>query len=95
MLAIPGPPDSDPRWSLELSGGATTDLGCYALSTARALGGWIGAGSPDIVSVDADLKAPEMDAAMRVDLAYAGGVTGSCIWNMNATDSEADVVSGR
>jgi hypothetical protein len=26
-LSIPGPPDSDPRWSLELGGGATMDLG--------------------------------------------------------------------
>jgi predicted dehydrogenase len=31
-LTIPAPPDSDPRWSLELAGGATMDLGCYVLN---------------------------------------------------------------
>jgi predicted dehydrogenase len=61
------------------------DLGCYVLSAARAFGGWIG-GGPEIVSVDADLKAPEMDAAMRVELAYPGGTAGSCVWDMNADD---------
>jgi predicted dehydrogenase len=27
-LSIPSPPEADPRWSLELAGGATMDLGC-------------------------------------------------------------------
>ncbi len=84
-LAIPGPPDTDPRWSRELAGGATMDLGCYVLSAARAFGRWIG-GEPEIVDLDVTLKAPEIDAAMRVQLAYPGGVTGHCVWNMNATD---------
>ena len=83
VLAIPGPPDSDPRWSLDLAGGSTMDLGCYVLSAAREFGTWIG-GEPGIASVDATLKAPEVDAAMRVELAYPGGVTGICVWDMNA-----------
>jgi predicted dehydrogenase len=28
VLTIPAPPDTDPRWSLQLAGGATMDLGC-------------------------------------------------------------------
>jgi predicted dehydrogenase len=86
VLSIPGPPDTDPRWSLDLAGGAAMDLGCYVLSAARAFGGWIGAGSPEITSVDVDLKAPEMDAGMRVELAYSGGVSGRAVWDMNSTD---------
>lgn len=85
VLAIPGPPDGDPRWSLELAGGATMDLGCYVLSAAREFGKWVG-GAPEITSVEATLKAPEMDAAMTVGLAYPGGVTGRCVWDMNAAD---------
>lgn len=52
VLATPPPPDTDPRWSWELSGGATIDRGCYVLDAARSLGSWIGA-APRVVSVDA------------------------------------------
>lgn len=84
-LAIPGPPATDPRWSLELAGGATMDLGCYVLNAARHLGRWIDA-DPEIVSVDARLRAPELDSAMRVELTYLGGVTASAVWDMEAEE---------
>lgn len=38
VLTIPAPPDADPRWSRELAGGATMDLGCYVLDAGRQLG---------------------------------------------------------
>ena len=41
-LSIPSPPDGDPRWQLELAGGATMDLGCYVLNAARQFGRWVG-----------------------------------------------------
>ena len=37
-MAMPEPSDSDPRWSLELGGGALMDLGCYGLHVMRQLG---------------------------------------------------------
>lgn len=83
VLTIPAPPQGDPRWSPELAGGATMDLGCYVLDAARQLGAWIGA-APQIVSAVATLRAPEVDASMRVELAYPGGVTGHCVWDMDA-----------
>ena len=83
VLVTPAPLDTDPRWSTELAGGATMDLGCYVLDAARQLGLWIEA-APQIVNVDATLRAPEMDASMRVELAYPGGVTGHCVWDMDA-----------
>jgi predicted dehydrogenase len=85
VLAIPAPPDTDPRWSLELSGGATMDLGCYVLDAARQFGLWIDA-APEIVSLDATLWAPEVDASMRVELAYPNGVTGHWVWDMDAEE---------
>jgi predicted dehydrogenase len=85
VLTIPAPPDTDPRWSLELAGGATMDLGCYVLDAARLFGLWIEA-PPEVVSVDATLWSPEVDASMRVELAYPGGVTGHCVWDMDAED---------
>lgn len=37
------PDAADPRWSLELAGGALMELGCYGLHVMRMLGGWLGA----------------------------------------------------
>jgi predicted dehydrogenase len=82
-LSIPAPPDSDPRWSLELGGGATMDLGCYVLNAARQFGRWLDQ-KPSVVSAEATLKNPDVDAAMWVELAYPGGIRGRLHWNMNA-----------
>ena len=41
-LVIPAPADDDPRWSLELAGGALMDLGCYGLHAHRMLAPWAG-----------------------------------------------------
>jgi len=82
-LSIASPPDSDPRWSLELAGGATMDLGCYVLNAARQIGRWVDA-PPSVVNVEATLKKPNVDAAMLVELAYPGGIRGRLHWNMEA-----------
>jgi predicted dehydrogenase len=82
-LSIPGPPDSDPRWSLELAGGATMDLGCYVLNAARQFGRWLDQ-APSVVSAEATLKKPNVDASMRVELAYPGGIRGRVQWDMDA-----------
>ncbi len=37
VMDMPAPAAADPRWSLELSGGALMDLGCYSLHTMRML----------------------------------------------------------
>jgi predicted dehydrogenase len=81
-LSIPSPPDSDSRWSLELAGGATMDLGCYVLNAARQFGRWLDR-APSVISADATLKKPDVDSAMSVDLAYPGGIRGRLHWDMN------------
>jgi predicted dehydrogenase len=86
-LTIPAPRDSDPRWSLELAGGATMDLGCYVLNAARQVGRWLGQ-TPSVASADATLKKPGIDSAMRVELAYPNGVRGQLHWDMNAEDRQ-------
>jgi predicted dehydrogenase len=82
-LSIPAPPDTDPRWSLELAGGATMDLGCYVLNAARQTGRWLGE-APSVVSAEATLKEHDIDSAMRVELAFPNGVRGQLHWDMNA-----------
>ncbi len=82
VLAIPTPPEGDPRWSLELAGGATMDLGCYVVNAARRFGRWIGV-APSLLGAAATLRSPEIDAAMRVEVAY-GEVEGLLRWDMDA-----------
>jgi predicted dehydrogenase len=81
QLTMSAPPTSDPRWSLELAGGATMDLGCYVLHAARQLGRWLDQ-APSVVSAEATLKEPEVDSAMSVEVAYPGGVRGRLRWDM-------------
>jgi predicted dehydrogenase len=87
QLTMSAPPTSDPRWSLELAGGATMDLGCYVLHAARQLGRWLDQ-APSVVSAEATLKEPEVDSAMSVEVAYPGGVRGRLRWDMNAAGRE-------
>jgi predicted dehydrogenase len=86
-LSIPGPPDNDPRWSLELAGGATMDLGCYVLNAARQVGRWL-AEVPSVVSAEATLKKPNVDASMRVELDYSRGIRGRVQWDMDAKSQQ-------
>ena len=83
MVAIPAPPDGDPRWSLELAGGAVMDLGCYSLHAQRMLGSLLG-GSTTVVSASAGTRAghPDVDEWLSADLALPGGVTGSARCHM-------------
>ena len=63
------------------------DLGCYVLNAARQAGRWLGE-TPSVVSAEATLKKPDIDSAMRVELAYPNGVQGQLHWDMNAADRQ-------
>ncbi|MFJ9102221.1 Gfo/Idh/MocA family protein [Streptomyces sp. NPDC102405] len=83
MVAIPAPPDTDPRWSLPLAGGAVMDLGCYSLHALRMLAPWAG-GAPRLVSARGGHRAgaPGVDEWLDADLAFPGGATGSARCHM-------------
>lgn len=83
LVAIPAPPDTDPRWSLELAGGAVMDLGCYSLHALRMLAPWAG-GAPRLVSARGGERAgaPGVDEWLDADLAFPGGATGSARCHM-------------
>lgn len=84
-FTMPAPPDSDPRWSLELAGGALMDLGCYALHAQRMFARWAG-GPPSVVSAEGGERAgrPGVDERMEAQLAYPGGATGTAHCDMAA-----------
>ena len=79
-MAMPEPSDSDPRWSLELGGGALMDLGCYGLHVMRQLG------HPSVVRAHAKEHSPGVDAWCDVELAFPSGATGLSANSMVADD---------
>jgi predicted dehydrogenase len=82
-LVIPAPPDGDPRWSLELAGGALMDLGCYALHALRRLAPWAG-GPPRVAAARGGERAghPGVDEWLEASLEFPGGATGSARCHM-------------
>ncbi|MBY0287115.1 MAG: Gfo/Idh/MocA family oxidoreductase [Mycobacteriaceae bacterium] len=75
-MAMPEPADGDPRWSLELAGGALMDLGCYGLHVMRQLG------RPSIVRACAKEHRAGIDAQCDIELAFPSGATGLSINSM-------------
>lgn len=75
-LVMEAPPDGDPRWSLELAGGAMMDLGCYAVHLARMLARWAD-GEPTVVSATCVERAGRrgVDEKLTAQLVYPSGAT--------------------
>ena len=82
-LVIAAPADDDPRWSLELAGGALMDLGCYALHAHRMLAPWAG-GRPRLFAARGGERAghPGVDEWLDAGLQFPGRATGSARCNM-------------
>jgi predicted dehydrogenase len=80
---MPAPNASDPRWSLELAGGALMDLGCYSLHSLRILAPFAG-GEPTLVSAAGGERPghPGVDEWVTAQLLFPNGVTGTAGCNM-------------
>ena len=88
-MAMPPPGDDDPRWSLELAGGALMDLGCYGLHVMRSLGQLAMPGvegHPSITRAHAEQRTPGVDAWCDVEIAFPGGATGLSANSMASDD---------
>ena len=93
-LCFPLPKFSDIRYNRELGGGAMMDAGCYALHMTRLLGG----GEPEVVSAQAKLHKPDVDRAMKADLVFPAGHTGSLtasLWSKDILRITASAVGDR
>ena len=88
VLRMPAPPDSDPRWSLELAGGAAMDLGCYSLHAIRQIGLRFLGGEPTALSAMAVTREgrPGVDQSLAVELRYPSGATAAGGADMDAPD---------
>jgi predicted dehydrogenase len=93
-FCFPLPKFSDIRYNYSLAGGATMDVGCYAVHMARTFGG----STPDVVSAQAKLRDPKVDRAMTAELQFAGGHTGQVIcsmWSSHLLQMSARVIGDR
>ncbi len=84
-MAMPSPVDDDPRWSLELAGGAPMDLGCCGLHVMRSLGRLAMPGiegRPSILRAHAEQRTPGVDAWCDVEIGFPGGATGLAAHSM-------------
>jgi len=71
-MCIPLPLRNDIRYDYELAGGATMDVGCYAIHQLRFLAD----SEPTVTAARARLARPRIDRWMQADLAFDDGCTG-------------------
>ncbi|HEX6345045.1 Gfo/Idh/MocA family oxidoreductase [Umezawaea sp.] len=82
-VCFPLPKFSDIRYDLRLAGGAMMDAGCYSANLVRVLGG----GEPEVRSATALLRSPDVDRAMRAEVVFPSGCTGTVhtsLWSAGA-----------
>ncbi len=88
-IAMLPPGDGDPRWSLELAGGALMDLGCYGLQTLRHLAPWTGGEPvPDAARAGEHAGAPGVDEWLDADLRFPSGATATVRCSMVHPDRD-------
>jgi len=75
---FPLPRFQDIRYQYDLGGGALMDAGCYAVHMARLLGG----GEPAVLSARAKLHSHDVDRAMKAEVRFPAGHTGTIICSM-------------
>jgi predicted dehydrogenase len=78
------PEADDPRWQLDLAGGALMDLGCYSLHVQRMLARTIADTEPTVVSAKAKLWSPEVDSSFDIELQYGKGIRAFARCDMDA-----------
>lgn len=62
----------DIRYNLALAGGATMDVGCYAISILR----FLAAAEPEVIDAAARLSSPGVDRYMEARFRFGNGCTG-------------------
>jgi predicted dehydrogenase len=93
-FCFPLPKFSDIRYDYALAGGATMDVGCYAVHMLRTFGG----STPEVVWAQAKLRGPQVDRAMTAELRFAAGHTGRVLcsmWSAHLLQLSARVVGDR
>ncbi|MCL4179704.1 MAG: Gfo/Idh/MocA family oxidoreductase [Verrucomicrobia bacterium] len=66
------------RYRFDLAGGATMDLGCYAVNILRYLAG----AEPQVTTAEARLTSAQVDRCMEADLQFPDGQTGRIVCSL-------------
>jgi predicted dehydrogenase len=93
-LCFPLPRFSDIRYQYDLAGGALMDAGCYTVHIVRTLGGE----EPEVVRATPKLRTPDIDRAMRAELRFPSGHTGTItcsMWSSSLLRLHAKAVGDR
>ncbi|MCD9198400.1 Gfo/Idh/MocA family protein [Aeromicrobium wangtongii] len=92
-VMIPAPADDDPRWRLDLAGGAMMDLGCYGLHAFGQVAGWLG-GSPLVRSARAGQRVGRagVDEWVQAELELPAGATASLLAHMAGPELQMRLV---
>ena len=77
-MCVPIPLKGDIRYRLDLAGGATMDVGAYAIHMLRLLSG----AEPEVVSARAKTSSPGVDRWMTADFRLPDGATGRMTCSM-------------
>jgi predicted dehydrogenase len=94
FMCIPLPVPGDIRYRLDLAGGATMDVGAYAIHMLRTFGGEPAA----VTSAKAQLASPGVDRSMTATFAMQSGATGvaTCsLWSWKLLKIEARITCER
>mgnify|MGYP001826472194 CR=1 FL=1 len=78
----------DIRWQYETSGGSLMDLGCYSVIWVRHAVGE----EPAVVSAEAEVGPPRVDAAISAELTFPSGATGLVQSSMISQDADIRLV---
>jgi predicted dehydrogenase len=84
-------PEDDIRFDLSLAGGATMDLGCYALHVLRMATGE----EPEEVAATAEQGPVGIDTSMEAELRFRSGVRGRMIARMGSEATFESVFRAR
>ena len=85
-MVMPPPGDGDPRWRLDLAGGALMDVGCYALHALRMLGRRARRRAAAGTARGAGERDPGVDAWLDAELELPGGVPATMRSGMTAPE---------
>jgi len=71
-MCVPLPMPRDIRYRYDLAGGATMDVGAYAINILR----WLAGEEPTVESAEARLMSPDVDRCMTAEMSLPSGASG-------------------
>jgi len=88
-LLIPMPDPTDLRLQFDLAGGATMDVGCYAIHSQRMISQLVANGEPSIIKTEANAADGKVDTKLYMQLQYPNSVSALAKGDFEAKQMQA------